>query len=105
MLPMMSKAHRPHMSFVKDSNAEILSLNKEIVDKSAMKAQADGDKVAAEADLKSTMVDLEDLSNLAGNLHRNCDFTLKNFEVRQSSRAQEIDALNQAKAIMSGADI
>lgn len=92
-------------SFVKDSNAEILSLNKEIVDKSAMKAQADGDKVAAEADLKSTMVDLEDLSNLAGNLHRNCDFTLKNFEVRQSSRAQEIDALNQAKAIMSGADI
>eukprot|EP00746_Dinoflagellata_sp_MGD_P073092 gnl/MRDRNA2_/MRDRNA2_29667_c0_seq1.p1 gnl/MRDRNA2_/MRDRNA2_29667_c0~~gnl/MRDRNA2_/MRDRNA2_29667_c0_seq1.p1 ORF type:complete len:679 (-),score=204.94 gnl/MRDRNA2_/MRDRNA2_29667_c0_seq1:67-2103(-) len=98
-------AQTAYESFVKDSNTEIASLNKEITDKTSLKAQADGDKVAAEADHKATMSDLEDLSNLAGNLHRSCDYLLKNFETRQSSRAQEIDALNQAKAIMSGADI
>jgi chromosome segregation ATPase len=98
-------AQTAYESFVKDSNTEIESLSKEIADKTSLKAQADGDKVAAEADHKATMGDLEDLSNLAGNLHRSCDYLLKNFEVRQSSRAQEIDALNQAKAIMSGADI
>jgi len=98
-------AQAAYESFVKDSNTEITSLQKEITDKSSLKAQADGDKVSAEADHKSTMGDLEDLNNLAGNLHRSCDFLLKNFEARQSARAQEIDALNQAKAIMSGADI
>lgn len=98
-------AQTAYESFVKDSNTEITSLYKEITDKTSLKAQADGDKVSAEADHKSTMGDLEDLNTLAGNLHRSCDFVLKNFETRQSSRAAEMDALKQAKAIMSGADI
>merc|ERR1719428_471915 len=99
------QAQAAYESFVKDSNTEITSLNKEITDKTSLKAQADGDKVSAEADHKSTMGDLEDLNTLAGNLHRSCDFVLKNFETRQSSRAAEMDALKQAKAIMSGADL
>ena len=32
-----------------------------------------------------------------------CDFVLKNFDIRQSSLDQEIEALRQASAILSGA--
>lgn len=35
--------------------------------------------------------------------HKSCDFLLKNYEVRKSARAQEMDAINNAKAILSGA--
>ena len=34
---------------------------------------------------------------------RSCDFTLKNFDIRQEARDQEVEVLRQAKAILSGA--
>ena len=36
-------------------------------------------------------------------LHSSCDFVLKNFDIRQTARDEEIEALKQAKAILSGA--
>jgi len=32
-----------------------------------------------------------------------CDFVVKNFEIRQTARDEEVEALRQAKAILSGA--
>ncbi len=32
-----------------------------------------------------------------------CDYILKNFDVRQAARAAEMDALREAKNILSGA--
>lgn len=90
--------------FVKDANAAVAKLNKAITDKDGQKAKCDVDKIAAQAELKETLSVIQQLSNYAGELHMNCDFILKNFEIRQDARAQEIDALKQAKAIMSGAD-
>lgn len=90
--------------FMKDSNEAVTKLSKAITDKDALKAKVDGDIIAAQAELKETMAIIQQLSNYAGELHMSCDFLLKNFELRQDGRAQEIDALKQAKAIMSGAD-
>jgi len=56
----------------------------------------------AKGDLKTTIADILSLDEVAKNLHGQCDFLLKFFEERQSKRSQEIDALNQAKAIFSG---
>merc|ERR1719436_1007002 len=53
--------------------------------------------------LEAVMLELEDLSNYNAELHAECDFTLKNFEVRQTARDEEVEALRQAKAILSGA--
>ena len=36
-------------------------------------------------------------------LHEECDFFVKNFEVRQKALTDEIEALGQAEAILSGA--
>jgi len=38
------------------------------------------------------------------NLHKDCDWLLKNFDVRKEARVGEVDALKKAKAVLSGAD-
>ena len=37
-------------------------------------------------------------------LHGSCDFTMKNFDIRQAARDEEVDALKQAKAVLRGAN-
>eukprot|EP00746_Dinoflagellata_sp_MGD_P165511 gnl/MRDRNA2_/MRDRNA2_94826_c0_seq1.p1 gnl/MRDRNA2_/MRDRNA2_94826_c0~~gnl/MRDRNA2_/MRDRNA2_94826_c0_seq1.p1 ORF type:complete len:660 (-),score=243.94 gnl/MRDRNA2_/MRDRNA2_94826_c0_seq1:85-2064(-) len=96
-------AQTAYEQFVKDTNDANTKLNKEITDKTGQKAKAEEDLTAAKADLMANHQALEKLSEIAGNLHVQCDFTLKNFDHRQAARIQEMDALNQAKAILSGA--
>jgi len=45
---------------------------------------------------------LEGLNDTNGDLHKACDYSLKNFDTRQAARAAEIDALKEAKNILSG---
>jgi len=88
--------------FIKDTNKLISANNKDIANKSDAKAKADMSKAQAEGDLKATITDILSLDEMAKQLHDQCDFLLKNFDERQSSRSQEMDALRQAKAIFSG---
>ena len=46
---------------------------------------------------------LEGLAATLADLHGSCDYILKNFDARQAARSAEIDALGEAKAILSGA--
>ena len=43
------------------------------------------------------------LANENADLHSGCDFVLKNFDVRQQARDEEVDALKQSIMILSGA--
>merc|ERR1719415_344030 len=52
---------------------------------------------------EAVMLELEQLSNYNAELHKNCDFVMKNFALRQTARDEEVEALRQAKAILSGA--
>ena len=52
---------------------------------------------------QTRLATLEQLSNEKADFHGSCDFVLKNFEIRQTARDEEIEALKQAKAILSGA--
>merc|ERR1719199_931596 len=88
--------------FVKDSNASIEEKSKEIVNKGEEKAKAEDDKAATEEDLQNIEQTLEELAQEKDDLHKACDFVLKNFEIRQTARGEEIEALKQAKAILSG---
>jgi len=95
-------AQAAYEGFIKDSNKLITANNEDIASKSEAKAKDDMEKATAEGDLKSTVDTILTLADTSKTLHDQCDFLLKNFEERQSSRTQEIDALNQAKAIFSG---
>jgi len=97
------EAQASYEQFLKDSNAAVDALNNSIADKKANAGKADGEKIQTQEDLKNLNSDLDGLKAFFTQVHSQCDFLLKNFEVRQSSRTQEIEALNEAKAVMSGA--
>jgi hypothetical protein len=89
-------------NFMKDSNKIIIQTTKMINDMTEARAKAKSDLIMAKTDFKQTMGELEGLNNEAGDLHKSCDYLLKNFDLRQQARAAEIDALNEAKNILSG---
>merc|ERR1719217_1580332 len=95
-------AQRSYEDFMQDSNKGIDQRLRTITNKTEEKAKADEEKTMAEGDHAQAMQALESLNNYKNQLHDDCDFILRNFEVRQEARAQEMDALGQAKAILSG---
>merc|ERR1719265_392533 len=96
-------SQQSYEDFVKDTNTSIEAKTKDIVSKTEMKAKAEGETVEAETELESTMGEIEQLMNENADLYKSCDFTLKNFELRQTARDDEIEALKQALNIFSGA--
>ena len=98
-----SDAQKAYESFVKDTNASVEEKNRDITNKSGEKAQAEADKTAAEQDLDASNNEQQQNKNEEADLHKSCDFTMTNFDVRQEARDQEVEALRQAKAILSGA--
>merc|ERR1719506_2433195 len=96
-------AQKAYEDFVKDSNASIQQKTKSQVNKTEERAKAEEDLNQAVQDKENALLELEQLSNYNAELHSSCDFIMKNFEIRQSARDEEIEALKQAKAILSGA--
>jgi len=95
-------AQQAYEDYVKDTNKSIDAKTEDIVNKSEAKGQAEKDLVKAEKGLASTNTELEQLATYKGELHASCDFVLKNFDIRQTARDEEVEALRQAKAILSG---
>merc|ERR1712217_450082 len=93
-------AQKAYEDFVKETNASIEAKSKEIVNKSELKAKAETDLVETKEAKEAVMLELEQLSNYNAQLHQSCDFVLKNFDVRQTARDEEVEALKQAKAIL-----
>merc|ERR1719453_1764193 len=97
------EATSTYESFVEEANESIESMKKSIAEKEKKKATAEAALAEAEEDLDKVMQELDGLASYKGELHGACDFVLKNFEIRQTARGEEIEALKQAKAILSGA--
>merc|ERR1719515_184900 len=93
-------AQTAYEDMVKESNTSITHLTNSINDMTASLAKAKEDLTMAKSDFATTMKELSGLNDYAGDLHATCDYTLKNFDARQAARSAEIDALNEAKAIL-----
>jgi len=96
-------AQKAYEDFVKETNNSIEAKSKDIVNKSETKAKAETDLVEAKEAKEGVLLELEQLSNYNAELQQSCNFVLKNFDVRQTARDEEVEALRQAKAILSGA--
>mmetsp|Transcript_43648 Transcript_43648/g.126008 ORF Transcript_43648/g.126008 Transcript_43648/m.126008 type:complete len:772 (+) Transcript_43648:66-2381(+) len=88
---------------VEDTNASVADLQKEVTTKSKAKTQAEKDKRQTESDVADASSELDGLAKYNAELHSECDYVLKNFGARQQARAEEIEALQQARQILSGA--
>merc|ERR1719473_1380740 len=84
-------SQKAYEDFVKDTNGSIEDKSREIVNKSEEKAQAEDDRTKAEEDKANVMLELEHLSNENADLHKACDYVLKNFEIRQTARDEEVE--------------
>jgi len=95
-------AQQGYESFVKESNHSINTKNKSIVNKTEIHATKKGEKTEHETVLATEQDQVKNLKKEEGDMHSSCDFVLKNFDIRQDARDEEIEALRQAKAILSG---
>jgi hypothetical protein len=97
-------AQGDYEQMMKDSAAKRAEDSKSLTDKEAaladlqagLQSQTDG-KASAESELQAT-------NQYIHSLHLECDWLLKYFDMRKEARTNEIDALEKAKAVLSGAD-
>jgi len=84
-------------------------------DKRSKDSKTMSDKEGALADTKARLVEAKDAKAAAdknlmavgqyiSNLHAECDWLVKYFDMRKEARDGEIEALDKAKSILSGAD-
>lgn len=78
--------------------------SKTLTDKEAAKAAAEANLQAAKEKKTSQSKQLLATVEVIQSLHGECDWLLKNFNARKEARAGEVDSLNNAKAVLSGAD-
>lgn len=97
------EAQANYEKFVQDSNNLVNQLNDSIVEKTKSISSSKAESEDAKADHTATVDELEMLAQHNAELHGQCDFVLANFDIRQKARLQEIEAIGQAKAILSGA--
>jgi len=97
-------AQEDYQNFMKDAAA-----------KRAKDAQALSDKEGALADTKARLLETKDAKSASernlmaveqyiGNLHADCDWLLKYSDMRMEARNSEIEGLQNAKAVLKGAD-
>jgi len=90
-------------TFVTETNAAITAATTEQTTTEENKAKAEGEKAETEEKLDATMSEIEALYSENADLHKSCDYTLKNFDLRQAARTSEMESLKQAMSILSGA--
>merc|ERR1719159_1584704 len=100
-----SEAQAAYDALVADTNDSIDSHTKETKRKTKAKAQAKKDLSLTNGDLADAVTELEELGKYNADLHAECDYVMKNFGIRQNARAEEIEALQQAKQILNGASL
>jgi len=90
-------------AMMKESAAKRAADSKSITDMSAEKASTE-ESLQAESDNKAdTATELANTLKNIASLHGECDWLLQYYDVRKQARADEVESLNNAKAVLSGA--
>jgi len=97
-------AQEDYETLMSDSKAKRAEDAKSLTSKKSSKAAKEealqAEKTSKDGSLKELMATEEYIASL----HGECDWLLKYFNVRKEARTSEIDSLQKAKAVLSGAD-
>lgn len=99
-----NQAQKIYANFVQETTASIVADRQSIAEKEKQTAEASAEKSSTEESQLSNAAKLDKLDNLLAGLHADCDYIIKYFDLRQKTRAEEMDAIEEAKAILSGAN-
>eukprot|EP00933_Yihiella_yeosuensis_P030573 TRINITY_DN241_c0_g2_i1.p1 TRINITY_DN241_c0_g2~~TRINITY_DN241_c0_g2_i1.p1 ORF type:complete len:659 (+),score=219.28 TRINITY_DN241_c0_g2_i1:95-2071(+) len=90
-------------AFAKDTAKSVESKTKQMSSASMGKARNERDHVESKSSKKGLETEISELGETKTQLEADCSFLMKNFDMRQEAFGEEVDSLNQAKAILSGA--
>merc|ERR1719356_1367005 len=97
-------AQADYETLMADAGNKRTTDSKALTDKEAAKAQGEESLPQETANKKDLSVQLMETTQVIMNLHAECDWLLKYFDVRKAARTEEIESLDKAKAVLSGAD-
>jgi len=97
-------AKEAYKNVMAESAAKRTEDSKALTDKEAASADLSSSLQRSEADKKADTRELMGTMKYISSLKAECDWLLQYFDVRKQARTDEIDSLQKAKAVLSGAD-
>lgn len=97
-------AQEDYAKFMADARDKRAEDSKSLTDKEAARADLESSLEQSGAEKKSEAQELMGAAKYIHSLHAECDWLLQYFDVRKDARAEEVEALGRAKAVLSGAD-
>jgi hypothetical protein len=97
-------AQKDYEQFMADSTESRTEASKSLTNKMAAKADLKTDLETATEEEGASQKELMATESYISSLHAECDWLLKYFDMRTEARTGEIDSLNNAKAVLSGAN-
>jgi chromosome segregation ATPase len=97
-------AQEDYEQLMSDSATRRADDTKAVTDKESTKAQLETELQAHNDKKAAHEEELQATKDYIQTLHSECDFLLEYYTTRKEARASEIDALGNAKAVLSGAD-
>jgi len=98
------EAQKDYEQTMSDSVAKRTADSKSVTEKEAQKAELEADLMGAKDLRKSKLAEMMATQEYITQLHGSCDFLIANYDLRKEARANEVEALKNAKAVLSGAD-
>merc|ERR1719454_2548088 len=87
-----------------DASEKRASNLKSIAEKTGVKAELEAQLIAAKDDKLAVGKELMGTKQYLGEVHDDCDWLLEKYDMRKEARANEVEALKKAKAVLAGAD-
>merc|ERR1719254_117069 len=97
-------AQEDYEKMMSDSKEKRTEDSKLLTDKSAAKADLESALEKSTGEKKSTVKELMATDKYISSLHAECDWLMQYYDVRKQARSDEIDSMEKAKAVLSGAD-
>merc|ERR1719183_3081642 len=97
-------AQQEYEEMMRDAAEKRVLDSKSITEKEGTKADEEANLEKNGQERLAKMKEAMATVSVIENLHKDCDWLLKNYDVRKEARVGETDALKKAKAVLSGAD-
>jgi chromosome segregation ATPase len=97
-------AQSDYEKFMDDAGAKRAEDSKSMTDKEGALADTSDALVNNKEALKNKNFEQMETEKYLGELHEECDWLLKYYDVRKEARTGEIDAMGKAKDVLNGAD-
>jgi hypothetical protein len=98
------EAQAEYATLVANTNKFIQAAEDSTAQKTAAKDRAEAEALEAKKSLRMVETALLEIGDQGVALHLSCDWLLRNYQIRWQARSEEIGAIQEAKAILSGAD-